>query len=258
MSIGTVSVIQRAIFVLTGPEAGQQFLRVIPDLRGIGLSEATLLHMLSAQPGPAEPMPELANWVRHFEAAVPAVELALKRGDPVKWIFELARVRSVDLVVICSEPDGSDWDLERVSSPLRSLGIPVLLLPDAQLHCSLGERVLVAVKAPGSLEAAMSGLGKWFPAERLHAVRVVKHLRAAERRVRGRARLDVVEEEVDVATTLLQMAEQRDATLLAVLAGEEAKANAGLAGVPVVQPLIEATHLPILIWPIRSRSGATG
>ncbi len=258
MPIRTVSVIQRAIFVLTGPEAGQRFLRVMPDLRGVGLSEATLLHMLSAQPGPAEPMPELANWVRHFEAAVPAVELALKRGDPVKWIFELARVRSVDLVVICSEPDGSDWDLERVSSPLRLLGIPVLLLPDAELPCSLGERVLVAVRAPESLDAAMSGLGEWFQAERLHAVRVVKHLRAADRRGAGASRLAVVEEHGDVATTLLQTAEQQNATLLAVLAGEEAKANAGLVGVPVVQPLIEATHLPILIWPIRRGPAARG
>ncbi len=258
MAIGTVTVIQRAIFVLTGPEAGQQLLRVIPDLRGIGLSEATLLHMLSAQPGPAEPMPELATWVRHFEAAVPSVELALKRGDPVKWIFELARVRRVDLVVICSMSDGEDWDLERVSSPLRSLGIPVLLLPDAELHSSLGERVLVGVKAPESLEAAISGLGRWFRAERLHAVRVVKNARRVDQRLAGTLRLDVVEEEGDVATTLLQRAEQCHATLLTVLADEEAKPNAGLAGVPVVQPLIEATHLPILIWPIRSKAGARG
>ncbi len=258
MAIGTVSVIQRAIFVLTSPEAGQQFLRVIPDLRGIGLVEATVLHMLSAQPGPAEPMPELATWVRHFEAAVPSVELALKRGDPVKWIFELARVRRVDLVVICSVPDGSDWDLDRVSSPLRSLGIPVLLLPDAELHSSLGERVLVAVKAPQSLKTALSGLGRWFPAERLHAVRVVKSARRAHHHSAAAAPLDVVEEVGDVATTLLQKAEQCEATLLTVLADEEAKPNSGLTGIPVVQPLIESTQLPILIWPIRSKAGASG
>ena len=85
--------IKRAIFVLTSPEAGEQFLRVLPDLRGIGLTDAMVLHLLSADPGPAEPMPELANWVRHFEAAIPNVELALKRGNAVKWLYELARVR---------------------------------------------------------------------------------------------------------------------------------------------------------------------
>ncbi len=255
MATGTVSVIQRAIFVLTSPEAGQQFLRVVPDLRGIGLSEATLLHMLSAEPGPAEPMPELATWVRHFEAAIPTVELALKRGDAVKWVFELARVRQVDLVVICSATDGDDWDLERVSSPLRALGIPVLLVPDTELHGSLGERVMVAVKAPETLKLAIPGLGKWFRPERLHAVRVVKRARRGGQRAAGAPRLEVVEEEGDVATTLLHKAEQCQATLLTVLADEEARANTGLAGLPVVQPLIEATHLPILIWPTRRRAG---
>ena len=93
-------VIKRAIFVLTSPEAGEQFLRVLPELRGIGLAEATVLHLLPADPGPAEPMPDLANWVRHFEAAIPKVELALKRGDAVKWIYDLARVRDIDVVVI--------------------------------------------------------------------------------------------------------------------------------------------------------------
>ncbi len=71
--------ITRAIFVLSSPEAAHQFLRILPDLRALGLSEATLLHLVEAKRGPAEPMPELANWVRHFEAAIPKVELALKR-----------------------------------------------------------------------------------------------------------------------------------------------------------------------------------
>ncbi len=246
----------RAIFVLTNPKVGQQFLRVLPDLRGIGLSQATILHMVSAKRGPAEPMPELANWVRHFEAVVPSVELALKRGDAVKWIYELARVREVDLVVISSAPNGSEWDLERVSSPLRALRIPVLLLPEKCIHGSLADRVLIAVKAPDSLGVAVSGLAEWFPPERLQAVRVVRSARRADPCHSGGVSLEVVSQEGDVATTLLRQAERCGASLLAILAHEEGEANAGLRGYPVVQPLIESAPLPLLIWPTEAKGAA--
>lgn len=125
----TSLLIERAIFVLSGPEAGLRFLQVLPDLRDMGLTEAMILYLMSARGGPVEPMPEVANWVRHFETAIPKVELALKRGDPVKWLYELARVRAADLIIISGAPDGVDWDLEHVTSPLRTLGIPILYLP---------------------------------------------------------------------------------------------------------------------------------
>ncbi len=241
--------ITRAIFVLTSSEAGEQFLRVLPDLREIGLTEATLLHLVSAQPGPVEPMPELANWVRHFEAAIPKVELALKRGDPVKWIYELARVRQVDIVVISGIPNGTDWDFERVSSPLRSLGIPILYLPDEEIEASLNERVMVAVRAPETFDAAVPALREWFGPVELRAIRVTSTGQNGGDKEYNGVNLETVVETGDVAITLLQHAEECGATLLAILAEEPTDDGDTPRGIPVVKPLIETADRPILILP---------
>ncbi len=241
--------ITRAIFVLTGPEAAEQFLGVLPDLREIGLSEATILHLVSAQPGPAEPMPELANWVRHFEAVIPRVELALKRGDPVKWIYELARVRHVDIVVISGVPNGTHWDFERVSSPLRVLGIPILFLPDEEIRASLKEQVLVAVKAPEAFQQAVQELKNWLSPSHIRAIRVTRSNEPGDDGECSGVRLEPVTESVDVVTTVLQQAEEWGATLITILADEAAPADDAQRGIPVVKPLIESTDRPILIWP---------
>jgi len=238
----------RAIFVLTSPGAGEQFLRILPDLREIGLCEATLLHLVSAQPGPAEPMPELANWVRHFEAAIPKVELALKRGDPVKWIYELARVRHVDIVIVSGIPNGTEWDFERVSSPLRSLGVPVLFLPDEDIPGSLKDQVLVAVKAPETFDEAVVALKNWLGSDQLRAVRVGQPAEGSTRVLSDGVSLETVAEVGDVATTLLRQADECGASLLTIIADGEANDDAS-RGVPVVKPIIETTDRPVLIWP---------
>lgn len=243
--------IKRAIFVLTSPEAGEQFLRVLPDLRDIGLAEATLLHLVSAQPGPVEPMPELANWVRHFEAAIPKVELALKRGDPVRWIYELARVRHVDIVVVSGIPNGTDWDFERVSSPLRTLGTPILYLPDEEIEGSLGEKVLVAVRSPDTLETAVPALKEWFGRVPLSAVRVAQTDQNGNVLQNDGVSLETVVEVDDIASTLLRQADECGATLLTILADENSAADDSSRGTPVVKPLIENTNRPVLIWPTR-------
>jgi hypothetical protein len=242
-------VVKRAIFVLTSPEAGEQFLRVLPDLREIGLSEATVLHIMPAHPGPAEPMPDLANWVRHFEAAIPKVELALKRGDPVRWIYELARVRRVEIVVISGVPNGTEWDFERVSSPLRRLGIPILFLPDEEIEGSLKERILVAVKAPETLERAVPRLRDWLGSDLLRAIRVTRSKRDGDRKECSGVQLETIQARGDVATTLLQQAQECRATLVTILAEEEAPAGEAQSVIPVVKPLIETTDRPVLIWP---------
>ncbi len=246
----------RAIFVLTSTEAGEQFLKVLPDLRALGLSEATVLHLVSAQPGPAEPMPELATWVRHFEASLPKVELALKRGDPVKWIYELARVRAVDMVVISGVPNGTDWDFERVSSPLRALGIPILFLPEEHVEGRLCDQVLVAIRSPDTLERAVAGLQDWFGAGRLRAVHVAPNFEAAVQRECNGVGLEVVTNRGDVAGTLLSHAEEWGATLLTILAEGEAN-GVEEGGVPVVKPLIECSAWPILIWPAQGKAHLT-
>lgn len=244
--------ITRAIFVLTSAEAGEQFLKVLPDLRALGLSEATVLHLVSAQPGPAEPMPELATWVRHFEASLPKVELALKRGDPVKWIYELARVRAVDVVVLSGVPNGTEWDFERVSSPLRALGIPILFLPEEQAEGRLCDQVLVAIRSPDTLEHAVPGLRDWFGTTPLRAVHVSssKKAAAATRECDGVC-LEIVSTEGDVAATLVSQAEERGATLLTILAEGEGEDG---GGIPVVKPLIQDTQWPILVWPAKGRA----
>lgn len=249
--------ITRAIFVLTSTEAGEQFLKVLPDLRALGLSEATVLHLVSAQPGPAEPMPELATWVRHFEAALPKVELALKRGDPVKWIYELARVRAVDIVVISGVPNGTDWDFERVSSPLRVLGIPILFLPEQDLKGQLCDQVLLAIRAPEALELAVSGLRDWFSTGRLRAVHVSPACEADAPYECDGVSLEIVDEKGDIAAALLRQAEQWGATLLTILAEGEAD-GADEPGVPVVKPLIQDSVRPILIWPAQGKAHLAG
>jgi hypothetical protein len=249
----TQGLITRAIFVLTSTEAGEQFLKVLPDLRALGLSEAMVLHLVSAQPGPAEPMPELATWVRHFEAALPKVELALKRGDPVKWIYELARVRAVDIVVISGVPNGTDWDFERVSSPLRVLGIPILYLPEEHLKGQLCDQVLVAIRAPDTLERVVPGLRDWFSTAQLRAVHVSAVPEVGAAHECSDVRLEIVTEKGDVASTLLRQAEKWGATLLTILAEGEAD-GAGQGGIPVVKPLIQDSVWPILIWPTQGRA----
>lgn len=238
--------------MLTSPEAGEQFLRVLPDLRGIGLTDAMVLHLLSADPGPAEPMPGLANWVRHFEAAIPNVELALKRGNAVKWLYELARVRQVDIVVIAGTAQDEEWDMERVSSPLRSLGVPILYLPDNQIEGSLAARVLVAVRSPETFERAVKQLVEWFDPAQLKAVRVADEADADICPECSGVKLETVPEEDDVATTLLHQAARCDATLLTILADEDANGPGMSTGVPVVKPLIEETDRPVMIWPMEA------
>ncbi len=240
--------IRRAIIVLSGPEDGQRFIKIVPDLRAHGLEEAVVLHLLPGGRGPAEPMAELANWVRHFEAALPKVELALKRGDATRWIFELARIRDVELVAISAPPRGTAWDIERVSSPLRTLGIPILYLPERDLEASLRGLVLLAVKVPGTLADVapkLSGFLGGCPLRGIHVAAANEDRREIE--VAG-ITLDIIPEEGSVATTLFNAAAEREATLLTIMAGERG-GRRRTPPAPVVKPLLETTERPLLIWP---------
>lgn len=241
--------IERAIFVLTSEVAGQQFLHLLPDLRSMGLSEATILHVLSERSGPAEPMPELATWVRRFEAAIPKVELALKRGDAMKWIHELARVRHVDVLVVSGIPDGVNWDFDCITSPMRTVGIPVLYLPDGTLAgYSLTDRVLLAIKYLVHFESVKSELGNWLGPAELQGVHISDSGGRGESEC-GEASLQVIPKHKDVATTLLAHAARQDATLITLLSYEDEGELREPAGRLVVRPLVQATRRPILIWP---------
>lgn len=213
------------------------------------MTEAMLLHLVAAKRGPAEPMADLANWVRHFEAAVPKVELALKRGDPVKWIYELARVREVEMVVLSGIPNGVTWDFERVSSPLRRLGIPVLFLPRDYSYAPLGERILLAIKSIENLERSGPEISNWFRGEEISAVRVGGPNEASGNRTYAGMKLTTLARKGDVASTLLDHASRCGATLLTILARADEDVGKAHTGTPVVGPVVERVRCPVLVWP---------
>ena len=241
--------IERAIFVLTDRETGQRFLTILPDLLDIGLADATILHLLPSRRGPVEPMPELANWVRHFELSVEKVELALKRGDPVRWIFDLARVREAQLVVLAAPPDDAAWDFERVSSPLRGLGVPILYLPDGRVDGSFLETVVIAVKTPATLDREVPRLRSTLRPRDLRAIHVTPAAHRPGSEAISGIRLETVPADEGVATTILEYAAGHDATLVVVLADEDEGRTSQTPGSPVVGPLIADADRPILVWP---------
>jgi nucleotide-binding universal stress UspA family protein len=239
--------IERAIFVLTSPATGQQLLNVLPDLRGIGVSEATILHFVGAARGPAEPMPQLANWVRHFESSLTRVELALKRGDPARWIHELARLRDVHLVVLPGAYEGVIQSLERVTSPLRQLGIPLLVLPAETSDDPLFDRVVLAARSVETVDLLVPDLRSSLGPHALSALHVAAFGRPTRSR-RADVEVEIVPTEGGIADTILRHAARRRATLVVVLAGE-GTADPGGTGVSVVRPLVADSIRPILIWP---------
>lgn len=241
--------IERALFVIAGTDSARRFLSALPELRQVGLSELTVVHLLPAGRGPAEPMADLAHWIRNFESVVPTVELRLKRGDPVRWISELARVRRAQLVVLAEEPTDT-WlqYLERVSSPLRHLGVPILLLSSRGRPGPLFERIAVAVKSPVTLDRVASDLQTTLDVVSLVAVHVLTEDETAANGEPVGTNLVAVIPANGIASTLLDFATRERATLL-VLMAEEPDIPASEPETPVVRHILLDAHLPILIWP---------
>lgn len=238
--------IPHAMLVLSVPEDARRCLKVLPDLQDLGLREATLLHILPGGPGPAEPMPELANWVRTFEASLERVDLALKRGNAVRWISELARVRRTHLVVLSTPPSGRSWDVDDVSSPLRELGIPILYLPERDEVPSLVGDVVIAVKNPDTLITVGPELGELLGPDRLQAVRVVREPEGeGEKEIAG-IRLEPVSSAGEVAETLLGLMSARDAGLLTLMKAETPVGSEGESA--TTKRVLEATEWPVLLW----------
>ncbi len=156
----------------------------------------------------------------------------------------------MDIVVISGVPNGTDWDFERVSSPLRTLGIPILYLPDEQLSEPLAKRILLGIKVPDTFEPAVEALLGWFSSGQLAAVCVSRDTAAGKHDACHGVKLEVVPPKGDVAMTLLDEVDRQRATLLAILAEEEADdAKRRRRGTPVVKPLLEMAKRPVLIWP---------
>jgi hypothetical protein len=83
----------------------------------------------------------------------------------------------------------------------------------------------------------------------IRAVRVAQAGRDGSAAESNGVSLETLVEIDDVATTLLQQAEQCRASLLTILADESSADGETPRGVPIVKPLIESTHCPVLIWP---------
>ena len=238
--------IDHAIFVLSVPADARRFLKIVPDLQDLGLKEATLLHLLPGGPGPAEPMPELANWVRHFEASLPQVDLALKRGNAVRWISELARVRRTHIVILSTPPKGKTWDIERVSSPLRNLGIPILYLPEGVPELSLQGKVVVAVKNPDTLSTVGPELKRLLDPRSLEAIQIVGEGEETNGENIGGIPLERVPSNENVADALLKAASRRDPCLLTIMSAETDDGPGG--GIPIVKPVLAGARWPVLMW----------
>lgn len=236
------------MFVLSGPDAGRRFLTALPDLLELGLTEATLLHLLSASRGPAEPMPDLANWVRHFEASVPRVELALKRGDPMRWICDLARLHQVELVVLDGGTAEATRVFERASSRLRVLGVAALFLPAGRRRLTLLERVLIAVGSPTTADRAAPGLVRLLRDRGFTAVHVLHNGDPRPTAAAG-VPITYIESINGIAETLLAYLAERRATLLVLPIDEPGADDAPGSAAAIVQPLLESVTCPVLIWP---------
>ncbi len=168
-------------------------------------------------------------------------------------------MREAQLVVLSGTPAEVEWDFERVSSPLRKLGVPILYLPEAEISTPLARHVLLAVKAPEVLNVTGQALREWCGARTLQAVCVVGRSGDPDTARVSDIPLEIVCRSNGVADTLLEVAAQQDASLLAILAGpgvpDASSGDAAEEPTPVVKPLIARTPLPILVWPVSQDGG---
>ena len=117
----------------------------LPDLVGAGVRRATLFHAIEGTGEDCareldELRPRLDRLAVQLSARDVDADIALKRGDRVKWLLSLAEVRTSHLLVVgtrCSREEGP-----AIGSTLRLLleqsHVPLLVLgsarPSAQLH----------------------------------------------------------------------------------------------------------------------------
>lgn len=104
----------------------------LPDLLGGGLRRVTLLHAIEGDTaGVAAELDELRPTLDRLALTLSSqaveTEIALKRGDVVKWMQALAELRHIDLVVV-GPPRTTDMALSTVGRLLDASSVAVLVL----------------------------------------------------------------------------------------------------------------------------------
>lgn len=240
--------VERALFLLTGRDAGERFHRVLADLLDAGLRSATLLHVLEPGDGDAF-LEDVGAWANRFEAAgLEKVSVALKRGDSSAWVRELTAICPGQWVVAAT-PRATPEGFLRPASAWRNLSVPVLLLPPAgsQRPLPLFERALVAVKDPRAARRDVDALVRALPQ--------VRHWRALCVKTDASAPapdypipLTLLEgDRYDIADNLLAAA-AGSASLLVLLARPEGM-EADLPVGYVSEAVVRGTEIPVLLWP---------
>lgn len=255
--IPKTATVERALFLLTGSEAGERFHRVLGDLADAGLRRATLLYVLEAAPAADPFLEEVGTWARRFEAAgLDEVSVALKRGDAAAWVRELSAMTPGQWV-IAATPRVTPEGFLRPASPWRNLRVPVLLLPpgEAGRRAPLFERVVVGLKDPGRLHAEVADLRRRLPG--------VRHWRGLHvgTSATGRAPqrgypipvASLEGDRYDIADNLLAAA--RDGAGLLVLFARPEGLEPDLPVGYVVEAVARGTEVPLLLWPGQAERG---
>lgn len=248
--------LDRALFLLTGGEAGERFHRVLGDLVDAGLRRATLLYVLESAPAGDSFLEEVGTWARRFEAAgLDEVSVALKRGDAGAWVRELAAMTPGQWV-IAATPRVTPEGFLRPASPWRNLGVPVLLLPASRgPYLPLFERAVVGLKDPGGSYADVADLRRRLPGVRhWNGVHVRTDESSSVPHTACPIPLASLEgDRYDIADNLLTTAGE-GASVLVLFARPEGLEPDLPVGY-VVEAVVRGTDIPLLLWPGTVQSG---
>lgn len=247
--------LERALFLLTGSEAGERFHRVLGDLVEAGLRRATLLYVLEAGPATDPFLEEVGTWARRFEAAgLEEVSVGLKRGDAGAWVRELSAMAPGQWV-IAAPPRVTPEGFLRAASPWRNLSVPVLLLPTthAGQRAPLFDRVVVGLKDLESLYTDVADLRRRLPGVRhWRGLHVRTSTAAAAPRSDYPIPVASLEgDRYDIADNLLAAA--RDGAGLLILFAQPEGGHPDLPVGYVVEAVARGSEVPLLLWP-----GTTG
>lgn len=244
--------LERALFLLTGGDAGERFHRFLGDLVDAGLRAATLLHILDAGPQKGDSfLEEVSTWARRFEAAgVRKVSVALKRGDAVAWVREISAI-TPGVWVVAAPSRGTPEGTYRPASAWRHLTAPVLLVPERRSPPGppLFERVVVGVRDPESDREDVRLLGERLPfVEGWRAIHVHTEAGSPARYDDYPVPLTVLEgDRYDIADNLVAAA--CEGAGLLVLFAQPAGADPTLPAGYVIEAIVRGIEVPVLLWP---------
>lgn len=244
--------LDRAIFLLTGADAGERFHPYLGDLVDAGLRTGTLLHILDAGARKGDAfLEEVSTWARRFEAAgLRKVAVALKRGDAVTWVRELSAI-TPGAWVVAAPSRGTPQGTYRPSSTWRHLTAPVLLVPERRPPPAppLFQRAVLGVRDPESDREDVRALVEQLPfVESWRAIHVHTDAGSPARYDDYPVPITTLQgDRYDIADNLVT-ASGEGASLLALLA-QPAGADPTLPAGYVIEAIVRRVEVPVLLWP---------